>query len=84
MTKFDSQKMLTAKWSKKEKDIIYHYPRRCDGHLIHYYLSCKRPKINYLTKETEWEDSLVEELEKRGYDITTLKFSIERKVTKDG
>lgn len=31
---------------------------------------------------TIWERSLIKELEARGYDITTLKFSIERK--KDG
>ena len=56
---------LRAYWSKKENDLMLHWPAgvstNCDGS----YLSC------VFSKEVR------DELERRGYDLTTLKFSIE-------
>jgi len=56
---------LRAYWSKKEKDIMLHSPlgiqTKCDGH----YLS------GVFNKE------FIKEMGERGYDITTVKFSIE-------
>lgn len=53
---------LTAEWSKKESDVIYNYPCKPDGYLLHNSLR-----------------DLLAELERRDYDIKTLKFSIKRK-----
>jgi hypothetical protein len=47
---------------------------KCDAALLHYHLGTKQ-----LNWKKEIEPSLIEELEKRGYDISTLKFSIEMK-----
>lgn len=46
-----------------------------DARLLNDALTSKRhrPMANV------WDDSLIEELEKRGYDITTLKFSVQKK-----
>lgn len=67
---------LMAKWSKKEKDIMIYFPRTEDGHLLNDYL-------NYASywSNGDQRPSMIRELEARGYDITTLKFSIERKKT---
>jgi hypothetical protein len=59
-------------------DVCYQWggsgANRRDGHLLNYYLSSRR--LNWKGEE---EPSLIEELEKRGYDLSTLKFSIEQK-----
>lgn len=56
---------LRANWSKRENDIMLHHPMgfgtRSDGHFL----------SNHFDKE------FTESLKERGYDITTLKFSIE-------
>lgn len=60
-------------------DIITSWGNGCsvaDARLLHLYLCSERPPI---FPDGEWSPSLIEELEARGYDITTLKFSIERK-----
>jgi len=58
---------LRATWCKEEQSVMFHYPlgsqTKCDGG----YLS------GHITEE------LANELEARGYDKTTLKFSIEPK-----
>jgi len=58
---------LRVFWDKKEKCLLYHTPAgthtRPDGHYMYGVI----------------DDSVVEELEERGYDPTTLKFSIEPK-----
>ena len=62
---------LEAKWSKKEHDIMICYPNRPDGHFLHGFLVHARDPVI--------PDSFLKELENRGYDLTTLKFSIEKK-----
>jgi len=52
-----------------------------DSRLLHYRLASQRPTVT--CDKVNWgamEPSLIEELESRGYDITTLKFSIMKKV----
>lgn len=66
---------LRASWSKREKDIVFHYPSKPDGHLLHDFFS--------YAKLAGAGKSLLEELEARGYDLATLKFSIERKTPSD-
>jgi len=79
--------VLAVKWSKRENDLMIHYPRRCDGALVHYMLLSDRMIFDY----TKWSENkynhrppykmenFLKELEERGYDIKTLKFTIELK-----
>jgi len=72
---------LSVIWDKRQKDFVFKYPRRCDGALAinhicgdvlkHVMPSKKDPPFNF--EAFNFKD----ELEKRGYDLTTLKFSIE-------
>ena len=48
---------------------------RCDRALFFSFLSSR----SYSPAREEWDDSFLEELEKRGYDIKTLKISVEKK-----
>jgi len=75
MSKKVKENLLYARWSKKLKDIIYFFPSRPDGNLLNNILTSKR---HHSFDEAEYP-SFIEELEARGYDLTTLKFSIERK-----
>ena len=78
---------LSIKWSKREKDFIINYPRRCDGALISHVILSDR--LGYCLPSNEHKyprnfiiENLVKELESRGYDITTLKFSVDLKENK--
>lgn len=62
---------LTAFWNFKEDDIMFSWSKRPqDGHMIYSAFSY----VKGLNSKT-----FVEELESRGYDLTTLKFSIKYK-----
>lgn len=60
-----------------------------DGALLHYMFSGKRQRHIHDPEERKknggypiaFDPSFIEELEARGYDLTTLKFSIQKKVT---
>ena len=52
-----------------------------DTHLLYYHLYCQRPDPKALPLYSKMLPSLIEELQARDYDITTLKFSIQKKVT---
>ena len=65
---------LTLKWSKKENDLIAEGANRWDVNFIMGAMTREIPIV---------QCSLLEELENRGYDITTLKFSIKPKETYD-
>lgn len=62
---------LVVFWSKREQDFLIRYPRSCDGHLA-YAAFCSETNRTF-------GRSFVEELKSRGYDLTTLRFSVERK-----
>jgi len=67
---------LHVRWSKKQKDVMIKYPRSPDGHLAFGVLCSKRATPNFkLPFGVEWLPSFTDELEARGYDITTLKLS---------
>jgi hypothetical protein len=59
---------LSARWDKRENDILISYPRSCDGHLLY----------SALCHGFDGGVALVDELQARGYDITTLRFSVVR------
>ncbi len=64
---------LRVRYSKRHKDMMYHYPTTAaDGSLLHLAFS-------YAHHFTLGGLSLYKQLEARGYDLTTLKFSIKRK-----
>lgn len=64
---------LMLSYSKKERDIVIKYPSRYDGHLAHGAFYGKQ----YNRIKEFYDESFIEELIKRGYNIETLKFSIE-------
>lgn len=74
---------LSLIWDKRQKDFVVKFPRSCDGALIvnhicsdilkHVMPSKKEPPFNFEAFK------LIDELEHRGYDLTTLRFSIELK-----
>ena len=79
-----NENKLSLIWDKRQKDFVVKYPRRCDGALIlHNIINNKL--IWDMDKASRREfhcfrsESLKDELEKRGYDLATLKFSIELK-----
>lgn len=80
---------LKVKWSKREKDLLIYYPRGSDGALIssilldtvYHWGGIDGKYKGWLNYE---KFNLVEELEKRGYDIKTLKFEIKLKDNNDG
>lgn len=54
-----------------------------DANFLHYYLCSKHPDPTVLPIFSKMKPSFIEELEMRGYDISTLKFSIMKKNTKE-
>jgi hypothetical protein len=75
---------LTLSYNKRQKDFIIAYPRRCDGALILNTIIGDILKwggivSNHKEPYNFEVFNLKEELERRGYDLTTLKFSIELK-----
>jgi hypothetical protein len=71
-------KLQWGKLPKDEPDICVLLGKdipKCDSRLLMNSFSSKRFHPNSF----EFEDSFLEELEKRGYDIETIKFSIKKK-----
>lgn len=74
---------LSIIFDKRQKDFVVKYPRKSDGNLAinticgdilkHVMPMEKEPPFNFKVF------NFIEELEMRGYDITTLKFSCELK-----
>jgi hypothetical protein len=77
MPKIDRENTLMARWSKKEDDVLFSFPRKVDGHLLSFYFGHLKPR-QLLDSDPE-PKTFFEELEARGYDLKTLRFSIKRK-----
>ena len=73
--RLDRTNTLYCRWSKRENDLLYHYPQTSDGSVLAMFFESLRTQVTTDKVET----SLREELDKRGYDLKTLKFSIKRK-----
>jgi hypothetical protein len=69
--RFDAATTLVAWWSPKEQDVEFCYPRRADGHLLHGFFS--------YAKVGHDGEPLLKELEARGYDLRTIRFSVSLK-----
>lgn len=68
-----------AKEPFESPDLCYAWGEGCskaDAHLLHNVFSLKR----FLPNSFESDMSFIDELEKRGYDIKTFKFSIEKRI----
>lgn len=52
-----------------------------DTNLLHYMMACKHPDPQVSPIFSKMKPSLFEELDARGYDLTTLTFSIMKKAT---
>jgi hypothetical protein len=82
---------LVARWGTVEgsTDICYAWGdgiNKSDSHLLHSVLSTPRTRLNWDAEfpasrfnATVDEPSLLAELEARGYDLTTLRFSVRKK-----
>lgn len=72
-----------AYWSKKERAILYHYPTRAaDGGLVSFVFESES---GFRWSGLDgYEKTFLKELEKRGYDLTTLRFSIMKKAPAEG
>ena len=52
---------------------------RCDRALVMHAFCSTRQRTDLTTLKPTWDDSFIDELEKRGYDLDTLRFSIDKK-----
>ena len=78
-----SKNKLSVIYDKRQSDFVATYPRSHDGslafnHLINDRLSWRLPNEDNYPSNYEVEN-FIKELERRGYDITTFRFSIELK-----
>lgn len=72
------EQQLRVRWSEKERDLTIHYPAKPDGHLAYAVICAHRMFYDYQAGRHEFDPSFADELKARGYDITTLRFSIQR------
>lgn len=77
---------LRVYWGKlphDSPDVIYEWKgdssMRRDSSLLHYHFGSRRPDPHVQPIFSKMMPSLIEEFQARGYDITTLKFSIRKK-----
>ena len=74
---------LSLIWDKRQKDFVVKYPRQCDGNLVMGHIIGDVLKWDLGKVDNNPHNysifNLKNELEKRGYDTSTLKFSIEKK-----
>lgn len=77
---------LRVYWGKLQHDapdVIYSWQgdrsMKGDSALLHYHLGSKHPDWHQTPLFSKMNPSLLEELEARGYDITTIRFSIMKK-----
>jgi len=72
---------------QKTPDIMYAWQgdrtMKRDAHILHNVISTKQPDLFAAPLFSKMNPSLLEELEARGYDLTTLKFSIMKKASQE-
>jgi len=72
-----AKRKLTVKWSKRKRDFIINWPgHESDGHLINRVFGNHTIRFDPFVNHNIVEPSLIEELENRGYDTTTLRFEV--------
>lgn len=74
---------LSLIYDKRYKDFVVKYPRSADGNFVMYKLVNDNLEYKLPTDKSYPfnfdKTNFIEELERRGYDPTTIKFSIELK-----
>lgn len=70
---YDYTSGLRVRWSKRENDWMIYQPNGPDGHLMGDFLG------GHLSF-----DEFVKELDGRGYDTTTLRFTVKRRPVQGG
>lgn len=77
---------LRACWGKPDRysgpDICYAWGDgvpSADASLLHLTISTERMTFDFPTTGHKFDPSFIKELETRGYDLTTLRFSIQKK-----
>lgn len=72
-----------GKLPRDEPDVIFSWQgdssMKRDSALLHYHMGSRHPDPTVQPVFSKMRPSLIEELEARGYDITTLRFSIMKK-----
>jgi hypothetical protein len=69
---FDPKTTLRMRWSKSQRDLVTDFPaNKLDARLLHNAFNYGAP--------VGCDHSLLKELERLGYDLTTLRFSIKKK-----
>lgn len=72
---------LLLNFNKSDGDFVVHYPNKRDGRFVMGHL-CQR-QIEWDTMSQEYiETNFIEDLERRGYDPTTIRFQIDKKQVK--
>ena len=81
-------RMYYGKLKHDSPDVIYAWQgepsMRRDSSMLHYMLGTRRPDPTKRPIFSEMLPSFLEELESRGYDLTTIKFSIMKKAKTTG
>lgn len=81
---------LVIRWSKRERALVYDGPKTTGGMLATWLEHARMPDVydqrhglgaKLHRPDPSDERNLAQELEARGYDLTTLRFSIRKKVT---
>ena len=72
----DTETTLYVCWSKKEDALLYYSPRKSDGGVLAQFFE----QVEISATCDGVSRTLAKELEARGYDLKTLKFSVKRKV----
>jgi hypothetical protein len=70
---------LSVIYDKRQKDFVVKYPRRCDGALAIHHIVGDTLVYRHFNEPPYEISNFIKELEERGYDVTTLKFSIKLK-----
>jgi hypothetical protein len=84
-SKFAKKNQLKAQWGKlphESPDLIFSNGEgtsSADRSLLYYMFCSDRQRWDYEKNGMAFDPSFVKELENRGYDIKTLKFSIQKK-----
>ena len=84
MARRPKENKLIVRWDEKEQDFIVFYPRPSDGglainHLVGDILKYRIPIDDYEYPINYDKTNFKDELEKRGYDVKTLRFEISLK-----
>ncbi len=76
---------LQLAWCPKEKDLVVWTPLGVGGNSTGGYVmstfTAERQPSRFAPFNMPWDPSFIKEMEARGFDITTLMFTIDKKVT---